>query len=34
MRPHWKNDVDESVKRLFTWIPKRLNYCDSYFEEF
>ena len=34
MRPHWRNDVDESVKRLFTWIPKRLSYCDSYFEEF
>jgi len=34
MRPHWKNDVDESVDKLFTWIPKRLDFCDSYFEEF
>ena len=34
MRPHWRNDVDESVKLLFGWIPKRLNFCDGYFEAF
>ncbi|MFX1392822.1 MAG: CotH kinase family protein [Promethearchaeota archaeon] len=34
MQSHWKNNVDESVKRLFTWIPERLDFCDSYFEKF
>ncbi len=31
MRPHWRNDVDESVKLLFEWIPERLDFCDIYF---
>lgn len=34
MKSEWKNDVDESVKYLFEWIPERLNFCDTYFEIF
>ena len=31
LREEWYNDVDVSVKNLFTWISERLIFCDSYF---
>ncbi|HEY0087925.1 MAG TPA: CotH kinase family protein, partial [Candidatus Lokiarchaeia archaeon] len=30
----WNNDVDVSVKNLFSWISERLDYCDFYFSNF
>jgi len=27
------NDIDESIKDLYTWISERLEICDLYFTE-
>ena len=28
----WKQELEESIDHLYEWIPKRLNFCDYYFE--
>ena len=30
----WNNDIDVSVKHLFSWISDRLDFCDFYFSNF
>ena len=30
----WEIKIDEAVEKLFDWIPKRLEFCDSYFLKF
>ena len=30
----WELKIDEAVEYLFDWIPKRLEFCDSYFLKF
>ena len=30
----WELKIDEAVEKLFEWIPKRLEFCDSYFLRF
>ena len=30
----WELKIDEAVEKLFEWIPKRLEFCDSYFLKF
>jgi len=31
---NWEEELDEAIKYLFDWIPKRLQFCDMYFSEF
>ncbi len=30
----WKESIEESIDWLFDWIPKRLEFCDLYFNQF
>ena len=32
MKENWEYTIYDSVDNLFEWIPKRLEFCDSYFE--
>ena len=29
----WRDKLEESISHLFEWIPNRLFFCDSYFEQ-
>ena len=33
IKERWDNDFDESLDDLLQWIPNRLEYCDSFFNE-
>ena len=30
----WEAEIEEAINYLYEWIPKRLDFCDSYFEEY
>ena len=34
IKERWDNDFDESLDDLLQWIPNRLEYCDSFFNEY
>lgn len=29
----WENEMEDLINYLYEWIPKKLNFCDFYFEE-